>query len=128
MSNGWKPNPLVHRLYRQGPSKMPLTPRTAAMTKQSATSASNTQRPRLLDARISSSVGSGCSGTAGSEVASVIPTDCTKKQSVGLLTYTSCKPDAYPREPKTMNFKVAHYRGVKVTHYQLTPVVPYPAN
>src|SRR6267143_3135866 len=51
---GWTPNPLVHRLYRQEPSKMPFTPTMAAMIKTSAPSASNTQRPPLLDARISS--------------------------------------------------------------------------
>src|SRR5260370_17421345 len=79
---------------------MPFKPTTAAMTKQSAPSASNTQRPRLLDARISSSVSSGCSGTAGSEVASAISADYT---STPLRpAYASCKPDPYPHQPKTV--------------------------
>ena len=52
---------------------MSFKPTTAAMTKQNATSASNTQRPRLLDARIASSVGSGCSGGSGTEGSEVAP-------------------------------------------------------
>src|SRR5438445_1619057 len=92
VSSGWTPNPLVHRLYRQGPSKMSFTPTMAAMIKTSAPSASNTQRPPLLDARISSIVGSDCSG-AESEVAPAISTDY---RSTALQTaYASCKPDAY---------------------------------
>src|SRR6266436_4675499 len=77
VSSGWTPNPLVHRLYRQGPSKIPFTPTMAAMIKTSAPSTSNTQRPPLLDVRISSIVGSDCSGCSGteSEVAPAISTD-----------------------------------------------------
>ena len=96
---------LVHRLYRQEPSKMPFTPTMAAMIKTSAPSASNTQRPPLLDARISSIVGSDCSGCSGTE-SEVAPAISTDYRSTALQTpYASCKPDAYPHEPKTLKIQ-----------------------
>jgi hypothetical protein len=54
----------------------------------------------LLDARISSIVGSDCSGCSGTE-SEVAPAISTDYRSTALQTaYASCLHDAYSHEPK----------------------------